>query len=110
MNDLTIPVDLDGPRVIYDLDFDEYRAIDAINASGLKLLERSPAHFQQARLEPHAPTAAQALGLSRRTVANYGDGRHAVPKTVLLAIRYLDRASGPTKTRRSGRAQTAYAA
>jgi hypothetical protein len=62
MNDLTISVDLDGPRVIHGLDFDEYRAIDAINASGLKLLERSPAHFQQARLEPHAPTAAQALG------------------------------------------------
>ncbi|MCK7579823.1 MAG: PD-(D/E)XK nuclease-like domain-containing protein [Chromatiales bacterium] len=64
MNDLAIQptVDRDGPQIIYDLDFDEYRAINAINASGLKLLERSPAHFQQARLEPHAPTAAQALG------------------------------------------------
>lgn len=54
--------------------------------------------------------AAKALGLSRRTVANYGDGRHTVPKTVLLAIRYLAGASGRTKTRRSGRAETAYAA
>lgn len=63
MNDLAIqsPIDI-GPRVIHGLDFDEYRALDAINASGLKLLERSPAHFQQARLEPHAQTAAQALG------------------------------------------------
>lgn len=64
MNDLAIqsPIDIAGPRVIHGLDFDEYRAIDAINASGLKLLKRSPAHFQQARLEPHAPTTAQALG------------------------------------------------
>jgi DNA-binding XRE family transcriptional regulator len=33
--------------------------------------------------------AADLLGLSRRTIANYCDGRHAVPKTVTLAIRYL---------------------
>jgi DNA-binding XRE family transcriptional regulator len=33
--------------------------------------------------------AADLLGLSRRTIANYCDGRHAVPKTVSLAIRYL---------------------
>jgi hypothetical protein len=33
--------------------------------------------------------AAEALDLSRRTVANYSDGRHPVPRTVLLAIRHL---------------------
>jgi Protein of unknown function (DUF2442) len=54
--------------------------------------------------------AAQALGLSRRTVANYGDGRHAVPKTVLLAIRYLGGIPQKSKPRRAGRADAAYAA
>lgn len=33
--------------------------------------------------------AATLLDLSRRTIANYCDGRHEVPRTVLFAIRHL---------------------
>jgi hypothetical protein len=54
--------------------------------------------------------AAQALGLSRRTIAHYGDGRHTVPKTVLLAIRYLGAEARLAKPRRAARTASAYAA
>ena len=49
-------------QVIEHLEFDAYRAIDAINCSGLKLIERSPAHYLQSRLEPREATPSQALG------------------------------------------------
>lgn len=50
------------PQVIHDLDFEAYREIPAINASGLKLIERSPAHYQAAIAAPDVPTPAQMLG------------------------------------------------
>ena len=45
-------------------------------------------------METHAFTldrAAEALGLSRRTIAYYLSGEHVLPKTVMLATEGLDR-------------------
>lgn len=36
----------------HDLDFDEYKAADAANASGLKAIRRSPAHYQYFKANP----------------------------------------------------------
>jgi hypothetical protein len=49
-------------QVIYGVPFEEYRAMCGINCSALKLIERSPAHYIQSLISPHAPTTAQALG------------------------------------------------
>jgi predicted transcriptional regulator len=39
-------------------------------------------------------TAAEALGLSRRTIAYYRSGEQPVPKTVMLATEGFDRRRG----------------
>lgn len=62
MNDLAIPkLDCAG-QIINGLPFADYLKQDAISAHGLMQIERSPLHFRQSRLTPHAPTPAQALG------------------------------------------------
>jgi len=48
--------------VHYGLTFDEYRAIDAINHSVLRLFERSPAHAKAEMDNPPEQTKAQLLG------------------------------------------------
>jgi hypothetical protein len=55
--------------------------------------EAMPAASFRAWMERHAPTldrAAEALGLSRRTVAYYLSGEQPVPKTVMLATEGYD--------------------
>lgn len=54
---------MDDSIQVYDsLTFDAYRAIDALNASGMKILERSPAHFICDRENPTPSTPAQRVG------------------------------------------------
>lgn len=48
--------------IIYDMPAGEYHALERISAHGLMLMARSPAHFRQSRMTPHAPTPAQHLG------------------------------------------------
>lgn len=62
MNDLVLPAIDRTPQVITGLPFDDYKRLDAINASALKLIERSPAHYWQSRQTPREATPAQALG------------------------------------------------
>lgn len=50
------------PKHLLDLPFAEYAAIQAINASGLKLLLRSPAHYRASLETPRTETAALRLG------------------------------------------------
>lgn len=56
--------------------------------------EAMPAETFRAWVERHALTldaAAEALGLSRRTIAYYLSGEQPVPKTVMLATEGYDR-------------------
>jgi len=47
---------------IVTVSFEEYKAIDAANAHGLMLFERSPAHFYWSKTNQTEPTPAQQLG------------------------------------------------
>jgi exodeoxyribonuclease VIII len=53
---------MSAPLVTHGMPFEQYLAVDAISAHGLMQIERSPAHFDHARRQTHAPTPAQALG------------------------------------------------
>ncbi|MEI9851887.1 MAG: DUF2442 domain-containing protein [Sphingomonas sp.] len=56
--------------------------------------ETMPAEAFRAWIERHGMTldaAAEALGLSRRTIAYYRSGEQPVPKTVMLATEGYDR-------------------
>lgn len=53
---------MSAPLVTHGMPFEAYLAVDAISAHGLMQIERSPAHFDHTRRQPHAPTPAQALG------------------------------------------------
>lgn len=59
------------PGVYYGMSFEEYRAIDAINKSGLDHFEKSPAHFYANCLDPKRevsePTPAMRLGTAIHT-------------------------------------------
>ncbi|NCC41430.1 MAG: hypothetical protein EOM21_18795 [Gammaproteobacteria bacterium] len=49
-------------KLIHDLPFAEYLALDRLSSSGLKALARSPAHYRHAVMTPSKPSPAQALG------------------------------------------------
>jgi PDDEXK-like domain of unknown function (DUF3799) len=53
---------------ILELADKDYRALDAINKSGLDYINKSPAHFQHMKLHPEEPTDAMILG----TATHYG--------------------------------------
>ena len=50
------------PGIYYDMPDAEYRKLDALNASVLKLGRRSPLHIWQALTQPSQPTARMQLG------------------------------------------------
>lgn len=49
-------------RSVIGMPAEQYHAIEALSASGAKLLLRSPAHYLAARATPKEPTAAMRLG------------------------------------------------
>ena len=51
-----------NPGIYYDLPFDEYLAIDAVNNSSLRPIQKSMAHYKAALEEPSEPTEAMKLG------------------------------------------------
>jgi len=51
-----------NPGIYYDLPFDEYLAIDAVNNSSLGPIQKSMAHYKAAIEEPSEPTEAMKLG------------------------------------------------
>lgn len=50
------------PGIYNSIGFDEYRAIDAINASALKHAVKSPAHYRYARTAKREQTESQSFG------------------------------------------------
>lgn len=48
--------------VFYGVEAQQYHAVEALSASGAKLLLRSPAHYRALRDNPKPPTAAMQLG------------------------------------------------
>ena len=51
------------PGIYLDIPNEQYhREIDALSSSGLRLLDRSPAHYREAMENPPEPTPAMALG------------------------------------------------
>jgi hypothetical protein len=54
-------------ELIYDMPAKEYHAIEALSASGAKLLLKSPAHYFASREGFKAPTAAMKLGTAVHT-------------------------------------------
>lgn len=49
-------------NTIENMTFDEYRAVDAIHISQLKVMDRSPLHFKHALDNPRKPSAAMLIG------------------------------------------------
>ncbi|CAB5194983.1 Putative exodeoxyribonuclease 8, PDDEXK-like domain containing protein [uncultured Caudovirales phage] len=54
-------------ELIYDMPAKEYHSIEALSASGAKLLLKSPAHYYASRSEFKAPSAAMKLGTAVHT-------------------------------------------
>lgn len=58
------------PGIYYDMPAEQYHAIPALSASGLKLLKQSPAHFYGQILDPNRPERRETKSLTNGTLAH----------------------------------------
>lgn len=89
----------DVPRLQFGLPSDDYHAIDALGASGLRKLARSPAHFYAATLDPQRPTSEPTPAMRAGTLAHC-----ALLEPDELERRYVVRPDGLDARTKDGKA------
>ena len=87
------------PAVVYGMPSDEYHAIQALGASGLRKLARSPRHFYAATLDPERPRSEPTPAMKAGTLAHC-----AILEPGFLAARYIVRPDGLDGRTKEGKA------
>ena len=88
--------------LVYGLENEAYHALDALSASGLKLLRRSPAHYYGQVLDPDRPVREPSPAMAAGTLAHC-----AILEPQEVAARYVVKPDGLDMRTKDGKAWAA---